>query len=161
MVSYKFLQEVIWPVLTEAGFATPPRRSLQAALAAGLEALPTRRFFQTDGQCCSFAHVLNLLWAPLLEYLELCTHEPGPEWTKQLALHHSALLTEMAGIVPGADEPMDIDMWAEHMRDTLLRLLKVDVPKSLILSVISPVVPFHVAPYTCQRSAPPQIWTVQ
>ena len=73
-------------------------------------------------------------------------HEPAPEWTSQLALNHSVLLAEMAGLVPGADKTMDIDMWFEHMRENLLRLLHVDVPRALILSVMSPVVPFHAEP---------------
>ena len=67
-------------------------------------------------------------------------------WTKNLALNHTALLAEMAGIVMGADKPLEMDKWIEFIKDTLCRLLKVDVPNRLILQVMSPMVPFHVAP---------------
>jgi hypothetical protein len=146
MVSFTFLTQVIWQELIKEGFAVPSRRSLQAALADGLEDLPTKKIQFNSCTCCSFAHVMNLLWAPLLDYIDSCTSEAAPEWTKQLALHHSVLVAEMAGNVPGADEPMDLDMWAENISEILLRLLKVDVPKRLIMQVMSPVVPFHLAP---------------
>jgi hypothetical protein len=95
---------------------------------------------------CSFAHVLNLFWMPLIEYMDSCTSEPAPVWTKNLALNHTALLAEMAGTVMGADEPLEMDKWIDFIKDTLCRLLKVDVPSRFILQVMSPVVPFHVAP---------------
>ena len=69
-----------------------------------------------------------------------------PLWTKNLALNHTALLAEMAGIVMGADKPLEMDKWIEFIKDTLCRLLKVDVPSRLILQVMSPMVPFYVAP---------------
>ena len=162
MVTYTFVWDVICPQLVKAGFASPRSKSVREALTAGLESLPTKLVRSTpDTQLCSFAHVLNLRWASLLEHMDSCASESAPEWTEQLALHHSALLVEMAGTVSGADEAMDMDAWAEHIRNTLLRLLKVEVPTRLILSVMSPVVPFHVAPYTCQWSAPLEIWPVQ
>ena len=143
-LSLKFVLEVVVPELAKRGFAVPVRRSCPAALAAGLEPLPIRNFKNAEGQGCSFAHVLNLVWAPILQHLESCVHEPAPEWTEQLALHHSCLLAEMAGVVPEADEGMDIDQWAEHLRAKLFELLQVDVPKDLVMTVMSPVVPWHV-----------------
>ena len=47
-----------------------------------------------------------------------------------------------------ADEPLEMDKWIEFIKDTLCRLLKVDVPSRLILQALSPMVPFHVAPTT-------------
>jgi len=109
---------------------------------------------------CSFANVLSLLWVPVVEYMDSCTSEPAPVWTKNLALNHTALLSEMAGIVMSADEPLEMDKWIELIKDTLWRLLKAGVPRRLILQGLSPMVPFHVAPYTCQCSAPIEIWLV-
>ena len=83
---------------------------------------------------------------PLIEYMDTCTSEPAPVWTKNLALNHTALLAEMAGIVMGAGEPLGMDKWIEFIQDTLCRLLKVAVPSRLILKVMSPMVPFYVAP---------------
>jgi hypothetical protein len=81
---------------------------------------------------CSFAHVLNLFWMPLIEYMDSCTSEPAPVWTKNLALNHTALLAEMAGTVMGADEPLEMDKWIDFIKDTLCRLLKIDVPSRFI-----------------------------
>ena len=147
-ISYHFLHETIVPALREKGFQMPSRRSCVAALTANLEPLPTRRFGQKEkeGLCCSFAHLLNLIWAPVLEYMESCVHQPAPEWTEQLDLHHSALRAEMTGVVTEADTPMDIDQFVEHLKATLTRLLQVDVPEALILSVIAQVVPWHASP---------------
>jgi len=90
--------------------------------------------------------VLSLLGGPAIEYMDSCTSEPAHVWTKNLALNHTALLSEMAGIVMSADEPLEMDKWIEFIKDALCRLLKVDVPSRLILQVLSPMVPFHVAP---------------
>ena len=70
-------------------------------------------------------------------YISSVDKEPGFE---------TALLAEMAGITMGADEPLHMDKWIEFIKDTLCRLLKVDVPSRLILQVMSPMVPFYVAP---------------
>ena len=83
---------------------------------------------------------------PVIEYVDSCTSEPAPAWTKNLALNHTALVSEMDGIVMSAGEPLEMDKWIEFIKDTLCRLLKVDVPSRLILQVLSPMVPFHVAP---------------
>ena len=139
MVSSTFLRDVMCPQLRQEGFAVPPRQLLVQTLEAGLSRGHMRTY-------CSFAHVLNLFWMPLIEYMDSCTSEPAPVWTKNLALNHTALLAEMAGIVMSADEPLEMDKWIEFIKDTLCRLLKVDVPSRFILQVMSPVVPFHVAP---------------
>ena len=54
----------------------------------------------------------------------------------------------MAGIVMSADETMVMDMWIELTKATICKLLKVDVPKRLILQVMSPMLPvvFQIAP---------------
>ena len=93
---------------------------------------------------CTIHH--NRFGMPLIEYMDSCTSEPAPVWTKNLALNHTALLAEMAGITMGADEPLHMDKWIEFIKDTLCRLLKVDVPSRLILQVMSPMVSFYVAP---------------
>ena len=108
----------------------PSRRSLEGALATNLEPVPTKDFgrTRTQGKACSFAHLLNLIWLPVIDPMELCEHQPAPQWTEQLGLHHSALLAEMAGYAPGdADTPMSLNEWVGYMKATLMRLLQVCV----------------------------------
>ena len=122
-MSFTFVRDVVCPQLRKEGFAVPAPLSLVGTLEAGLTNLPTR---------------MSCFWMPLIEYMDACTSEPAPVWTKNLALNHTALLAEMAGIVMGAGEPLGMDKWIEFIQDTLCRLLKVDVPSRLILKVMSP-----------------------
>ena len=148
-ISLFFLQEVVAPALAKAGLAVPSRRSLEEAIATNLEPVPTKEFGSKSkaGKACSFAHLLNLIWLPVIEFMELCEHEPAPQWTEQLGLHHSALVAEMEGYAPdGVDTPMGLDEWVGYMKATLLRLLEVDVSEACIRSVVLSVVPFHASP---------------
>ena len=130
LVHYTFVRDVILADLRKQGFVVPSCKSLEHA----------------KSEKMSFANVLNLVWKPLLQYLDLLTSGTAPECTKGLALNKSALLSEMAGTVLSADECMDMDQWIEFMSETILRLLKVHVPTRLILQVLSPIVPFHIEP---------------
>ena len=138
-----FVKENLCPELRNDGFAVPSRRSEKDALEKGLEPLSTN---PTTGLVISFAHVLNLVWTPVIEYFDSCTPEKAPEWTKSLGVNQTALLSEMVGTIDGADEAMDMDKWIEYIGKTLLRFVKVHVPQRLILQVMSPIVPFHVPP---------------
>ena len=144
LVSYTFVRDTICIQLRDDGFALPVVRSLQQALAAGLEALPTKLVEGHQRICCSFANVLNLIWVPVLEYLDSFILEAAPECTDKVAVNQKALLSEMAGVVVSADESMNMDKWIEFIKETLFRLLQVDVPTRLILQVMSPMAPFHV-----------------
>ena len=147
LLSLNYVEYTILPKLTEAGLRVPPRRGVQGAIESLLGTLPVRDMkFHHGAKFCSFAHLLILVWLPLLEYMDTCTCSPAPAWTTQLALHHSLLLNEMAGVVPSADEHLDIDTWVEYVQKTLLRTLQVKVPSRLILHVMGPLVPFNVAP---------------
>merc|ERR1712051_362891 len=94
----------------------------------------------------SFARLLNLVWAPLIEYMESCAGEKPPKWTTALSHHHAALLVEMTGTILAADEPLNIDDWLEHTKKTLARYLNVQVSSKTILAAFGPVVPFHAEP---------------
>ena len=152
LLKLKVVQTIVKPELDKEGFAVPARRSLEEALTAGLEALPRKTLFQKGRPAeegvalCSFAHLLNLFWVPVVEYVDSLTPESAPDMTQALALNQAVLVAEMAGTVPGADETLDIDSWLEFIRDYLLKLLEVHVPLRLISQVMSPVVPFCLAP---------------
>ena len=148
-ISLYYLQENLAPALAKAGLAAPSRRSLEEALASNLEPAPTQGFGHKnkEGKAYSFAHLLNLIWLPVIEFMEQCQHQPAPQWTEQLGLHHSALVAEMEGYAPdGVDTPMDLDEWVGYMKATLLRLLQVEVPEALILKAMSSMMPFHASP---------------
>ena len=148
LMSFRFLQRVVAPALAKKGFAMPSFRSFAEVLTSGLEPLPTKSFGPREslGTACSFAHLLHLLWVPVLEYMDACGHEAAPEWTEQLDMHQSVVLGEMTGLVPGADTPMDIDSWVMYIQAALKRHLQVEVPEALILTAMSPVVPWQVHP---------------
>ena len=114
-------------------------------MTAGLEPLVVGRW-QMPGAPCGFEHVLNLLWSPILEYMDALTDNAAPEWSERLALNHAALVAEMRGIVVNANKPMVMDTWIEFIQQTLCRLLEVHVPKRLILKVLSRRFPLHVEP---------------
>ena len=75
---------------------------------------------------CGFAHVLDLLWSPILEYMDAFTDDAATEWSERLALNHAALLSEISEIV-NATERMVMDTWIEFIEQTLCMLLEVNV----------------------------------
>ena len=148
-VTLSFMTKNIWPELQRAGFEVPARRALDESLVKGLEDLPKKMCGEQDyvpRDCCSFAHLMNLLWLPMLEYMDACACSTTPEWTGRLCCNHTALVKEMRGLVPQPEEVLDIGEWAAYIHTNLTRLLKVDVPRPLILTVASHVVPFHRPP---------------
>ena len=131
-----------------AGFDMPSYRGLEEALARGLDALRTESGpgCKGEAQICSFAHLINVVWGPILQHMDSLDQKPAPKWSSKLACNHEALVAEMKGHVLDPDETLDIDAWVEYIKETLHRLLKVHVSQRLILTVMSSVVPWHVAP---------------
>ena len=121
-----FMRDVIVPDLRKLGYQVVPCKDLASTLTAGLEPLQevesgsTGRHGQTT--LCSFEHFLNLLWLPLIEFLETSANGGSIVWTKTLALHQKALLLEMQGVVVNAEEPLDMDSWIQFVQGTLQRL---------------------------------------
>ena len=112
-VPWSFMKDVIVPDLKKLGYQVPPYKDLASTLTTGLELLfvvesgKTGRHGQTT--LCSFEHFLNLVWLPLIEFLEASASDGSVVWTKRLALHQKALLLEMQGVVANAEEPLDLD----------------------------------------------------
>ena len=143
---FTFVRDVVLQDLKKEGFIVPAHRALKKVLTTGLEALPTKMVANKNVAFCSFDRVLNLFWMPVLEYFEAFANDTAPEWTKTLALHHSALLAEMAGAIASGNEALSMDDWLQFLQSTLSKFLKVDVPTRLLLQVMSPMVPIHVEP---------------
>ena len=150
-VPWTYMRDVIHPDLKKKGYQVGLLKDLNRTLIAGLEPLQAvdSREKGRHGQTtlCSFEHFLNLLWLPLIEFLETSANGGSIAWTKTLALHQEALLLEMQGVVVDAEEPLDMDSWIGFVQGTLQRLLGVTVPSGLIMTIMGPLVPLH-APAT-------------
>ena len=85
---------------------------------------------------CSYAHVLNLLWCPVIEYIQPICRGATPEWTKSLGLNHAAVLSEMIGIVGSLGDTLDMQMFICFIQKTLYRSLEVLVPTKLVKGVV-------------------------
>ena len=81
----KFVMRAILPQLLKEGYQVPGRRVCNASLEKDLEPLEQRLGGLGRSQpVCSCMHLLNMLWQPLLEYVEtFYTGEPAP-WTSVL-----------------------------------------------------------------------------
>ena len=109
---YQYVFSKILPELNKEGFEVPGRRSYMQVLTKGLEPIPVQPS-GTPGKApmmCSYEYLLNLLWAPLIEYIEEACKGGTPEWTSTLQHNQEAILVEMAGIVASADEAMEMDL---------------------------------------------------
>ena len=102
-IIYGHVERVLLPQLHKEGFAVPPRRTLERALTTGLEPLQQQLVGQRQCKMCSFEHFLNLLWLPIIEYIEDLAKDKAPDWTESLALNQAAIMLEMQGLVPGAE----------------------------------------------------------
>ena len=102
------------------------------------------RVLRHDGKWatqCTFVHFLNLLWRPIIDYIEDIADGGTPEWTEILQKHQEALLAEMAGTVDSAEEILDFGDWVELVRRTLKKYMDVDVPTDVAVKVLSTVAP--------------------
>ena len=146
MVTLKYAQGKIMPELKKAGLNVPGWSTLQRAMTSGLEDLPTVDMKKHPGVLmCKFTHILNALWGPVIEFMDAVASGASPEWTKELALNHEVLCAEMAGVVLDADEALDVDKWAKHIKEVLYQLLSVAVPERLIKHEMGAAgVPFQV-----------------
>ena len=132
--------ERLVPELRDAGFATPVKRKLATAFHVGLLA-PHEPSLDSDLACgVSFWHLVNLVWQPLLKYIETLENlEAGqePAWTSELEVNAAALQVEMEGIVLSAAEHLSMDDWVDFIRTTIVRLVGLEVSERLISKVAS------------------------
>ena len=108
----------------------------------GLEPLPVMLIGQHN--ICSYAHVLNLLWCPIIEYIESICRGESLEWTKSLGFDHAANLYEMIGFVGPLGDTLAIDTIIDLIQKTLCRLLEVHAPTKLVKTVVGVLVPLHL-----------------
>ena len=89
---------------------------------------------------CSYAHALNLLWYPIIEYIESICRGEALQWTKSLGLNHAAILSEMIGIVGCIGATLEMDMFMYLIQKTLYSFLELHVPSKLVKRVVEVLV---------------------
>ena len=114
----------------------PGRRSIISSLQMGL-GLPDLSSESDHLRCCSFWHLVNFVWQPLLRYIERLAAGETPSWTSELAVHDAALQLEMEGTVIAATEHLSMDDWLNFIAETIERLVGVKVPEPLLSKVAS------------------------
>ena len=119
---------------------------MEQSLTKDLEKLPEIEYCGRRGQECSFIHFLNLVWQPVLRYVEHLGAGEQVAWTKALQIHHDALVREMKGIVLVASAPLPVNEWIAFIKNTLFEKVGVDVPIRLISEVVSLIAPLQVEP---------------
>lgn len=131
MSRHKVIRTVI-PGLVEAGFATPTQRSAN-------EILLSIAHPGSDIEIYSFWHIVNLVWQPLIMYIEALVAGAGeqPEWTCELAVNDEALQLEMQGTVLDADKHLSVDDWHRFIQTTIVGLVNIEVPERLISKVVA------------------------
>ena len=142
----RFVERVVTGCLRKAAFQVPSTRQLQPVLEDNLEPL-------VEGTCplsgkpqkqCTVVHLLNMVWLPVLQYIEALLKDRTTPWTSTLAKHQELLILEMQGVVTQPDESMPIDDWMQFMQETLQRLVDVTVPLELLQEVLSAIVPLSL-----------------
>ena len=101
VLTLRTIERTVLLQLRQAGFEVPSTRALVSTLQAGLVPVTANDY--------GFAHILNLVWQPLLRYIEGLAAGEEPTWTKALAVNQAALHLEMEGIVLAAATPQAMD----------------------------------------------------
>ena len=88
------------PQLKAHGFSIPALNKLEEAVTAGIGNLQVTMFKGSECSRLSFSHFVNLVWQPLLSYLDKLSIGEEVAWVETLEVHQTALCLEMEGIVP-------------------------------------------------------------
>ena len=130
LLSLKFIQDCALRDLRNDGFQVPPQKRVLASLVVNLPPLePTPSPAGPPVHWCAQFHLLNLLWLPVVKYIEslsLNLDEPEPK------VHQELLLLEMEGIIASPEEVLSTDAWVEYLQDTIRTSVSLEVPSRLI-----------------------------
>jgi hypothetical protein len=161
-LSMRNFSRMVVPVLKKEGCAVScvgrwqnRLDTLASSLQAGLEPLAATTGRQTNWQVSSpseaftiqlvsFVNFMNFIWQPIICYVEDLAGGLKPEWTSVLHCNQTMLLREMEGIVESPGVTMPVDDWIDFIRKTLVRLVDIDVPRSLVKSTFVDIVPFNM-----------------
>ena len=144
-----YVKSVVRSGLEKEGFEVPRLCEFKEGLEDGLQPIVRQATPGVHGlgmHCVSFVHFVNLLWRPMVQYLEsFVAGRPAP-WTSKLAKHAGVLVLEMRGLVPEPDTSLIMDDWLLYVQGTIKRLVDVTVPQDVLLNVLGAIVPCTLAP---------------
>ena len=86
-------------------------------------------------------HVLNLVWQPLLQYIDTLANGVRASWPSGLAENQRLIVLEMQGIIVQPEVAMSMDDWLGFLEESIRRLLDVTVPRQALRAVVSAIVP--------------------
>ena len=148
-IKYTFAANQILGDLGKKGFSVPSRASLMEAATAGLEPLTPMQARGTGRHrplLMSCAHLINIGWQPIIEFINAVSTDEAPQWSEALAVNHAAILSEMVGVVPSPGECLDMDTWVQFFQETLVELVGVQVSNRMVVKFTHLVVPMHLLP---------------
>ena len=88
LITLPFLQEQF--KTQKEHFELPALRNLEAALTKGMDPLPKgviQGRKRIEHKLCSFAQFLNLIWGPVIDFIEALGSGAAPPWTKSLGFN--------------------------------------------------------------------------
>ena len=124
VLSLKYVERAVLSSLAGEGFEVPRQRALKETLEHGLKPIlrqagPVQGAVQQARTEVTFVHFVNMVWRPLLEYIEaLVAGRPAP-WSSKLSKHADVLILEMQGLVSEPDTTLIMDDWLIYVQDTI------------------------------------------
>ena len=83
----RFVERVVLADLKKDGYDVPSSRKAQEVLEQDLEPLGEHQSFGKPQKLCTLVNVLNMLWQPILEYIEGISTGQDKPWTSNLTKH--------------------------------------------------------------------------
>jgi len=127
-------EKKVLPRMRDLGLKVPARRQLLSQAQRGAAII-------SAGDRFTFAHVVNLIWLPLNEYIREVVSGIPQEWTSQLGLHFEMILSLIQSTRPDAGETLTMDEWIFYLRGKLKKMAGADVSHHHILSLASALAP--------------------
>ena len=159
-VPFRILERSLLPSLKKQGLQVSSRRTTRSALENGLGELEIPSGSAVGGADVlnvTYYHFLNLVWEPIIVYIESLLSDPNSS-TNIPEINKALIEQEMHGIVLDSGDILTMAEWAGFIQETLSRLVQVDVPLRLIMTLVSPI-PLCLSPQPgrmpCICSGPP------
>ena len=148
MAPLTYMERTMHCNLKKEGLDVPFQKNIKMDMMAGLDEPPlvSPPHGGPGITMCTFVHFLNLIWQPVLRYMENLFQGLTTTKSPEVHMNETSLNLEMNGVVPGPDEPLSMEEWSAFMRDYMLEHLGVEVPVDHIMNVVGTVVPLSLAP---------------